>query len=91
MFPIFLRYSPKSSITWLSLISRLGISKLDAFSQPFKTFKDGFFKVVVKELGHLLFYNEDGSTKFPFSWTDNPWRYKDREVMEVLYFDFYSV
>jgi len=38
--------------------------------------------------------NADGSTKFPFSWTGNPWRYKDmstdelsaadREVVEVL-------
>ena len=94
MFPILLRYSPKSPITWLSLISRPGISKLDAFSQSFKHFKDGFFKVVVKEIGRSLFYNEDESTKFPFSWTDNPWRYKDmkreelsvvdREVVEVL-------
>jgi len=94
VFFVFLRYSALGPITWLSLISRLGISKLNAISPSFKHFKDGFFKGVVKEPGCSLFYNEDGSTKFPFSWTDNLWRYKDmkreelsvvdREVMEVL-------
>ena len=64
------------------------------FTQSFKHFKDGFFKVVVKELGQSYFYNDDGNTKFPFSWTDNPWWYKDmkkerlsladREVVETL-------
>ena len=76
------------------LVSRPGISMLDAFSQSFKHFKDDFFKVVVKESGRSHFYNKDRSTKFPFSWTDNPWRYKDmkkeelsasdRGVMEIL-------
>ena len=42
----------------------------------------------------FTFYNEDGITKFPFSRTNNPRRYKDmkkeklsandREVMEIL-------
>jgi len=50
--------------------------------------------VVVKELRCQLFYNEDGSTKFSFRLTDNPWQYKDmkkeelsvadREVVDVL-------
>ena len=50
--------------------------------------------MVVKEGGRSYFLNADGSTKFPFSWTCNPWRYKDmntdelstadREVVEVL-------
>jgi len=67
---------------------------LEAFTQSFKHFKDGFFKVVVKEPGRSYFYNDDGSTKFPFSWTDNPWQYKDmkmerlsvadKEVVETL-------
>jgi len=58
------------------------------------TSKMGFFKVVVKEGRRPYFLNADGSTKFPFSWTGNPWRYKDmnpdelsaanREVVEVL-------
>ncbi|QCD78684.1 hypothetical protein DEO72_LG1g2320 [Vigna unguiculata] len=38
----------KSPTTWLSLISRPGISKLEAFTQSFKHFKDGFFKVDMK-------------------------------------------
>jgi len=63
---------PRSPTTWLSLISLPWISRLDAFTQSFKHFKDSFFKVVVKEPGRSYFYNEDGSTKFPFSWTDNP-------------------
>ncbi|QCE10257.1 hypothetical protein DEO72_LG10g1485 [Vigna unguiculata] len=74
---------PKSPITWLSLINHPGISMLDAFSQSFKHFKDGFFKVVVKEASCSHFYNEDRITKFPFSWTDNPWWYKDMKKEEL--------
>ena len=75
-------------------VSRPSISRLDAFSQSFKHFKDGYFKVVVKEEGKAHFLNTDGSTKFPFSWTGNPSRYKDmrmdelstgdKEVVEIL-------
>jgi len=93
-FLYFYDTRPKNPNTWLSLISWPGISRLDGFTQSFKHFKDGLFKVVVKELGRSYFYNDDGSAKFPFSWTDNPWRYKDmkreklsladREVVETL-------
>ena len=48
----------------------------------------------MKEGGRPYFFNDDGSTKFPFSWMDNPWQYKDmkpdelsvvdKEVVEVL-------
>jgi len=48
----------------------------------------------VKEEGKSHFLNADGSTKFPFSWTGSPSRYKDmgtdelsvadRELVEVL-------
>jgi len=82
------------STTWLSLISRPSISRLDAFSQSFKHFKDEYFKVLVKEEGKSHFLNADGSTKFPFSWTGTPSRYKDmgtdklsaedNEVVETL-------
>ncbi|QCD93718.1 hypothetical protein DEO72_LG5g1794 [Vigna unguiculata] len=64
-------------------ILRSSISRLDAFSQSFKHFKDGYFKVVVKEGGEPHFLNADGSTKFPFSWTNNPSRYKDMGVEEL--------
>jgi len=74
------------------VISR--ISRLEAFTQSFKHFKDDFFKVVVKEHGRSYFYNDDGNTKFPCTWTNNRWQYKDmkrerllmadREVVETL-------
>jgi len=93
-FLYFYDTRPRQSTTWLSLVSRPSISRLDVFSQSFKHFKDGYFKVVVKEGGKSHFLNAYGSTKFPFSWTDNPSRYKDistdelsvvdREVVEVL-------
>jgi len=64
-------------------VSRPSISILDVFSQSFKHFKDGFFKVVMKEVGRLHFYNKDGSTKFAFSWMNNPRRYKDMKKGEL--------
>ena len=49
---------------------------------------------MLKEEGKPYFLNADGSTKFPFSWTGTPSRYKDlgtdellagdKEVMETL-------
>ncbi|QCD96786.1 hypothetical protein DEO72_LG6g1496 [Vigna unguiculata] len=53
--PAFLYFydtRPRQPTTWLSLVSRPSISRLDAFSQSFKHFKDGYFKVVVKEDGY---------------------------------------
>jgi len=95
--PAFLYFydtRPRQPTTWLSLVSRPSINRVDTFSQSFKHFKDGYFKVVVKEEGWLHFLNVDGSTKFLFSWTGRPSRYKDmgadelsaadKEVVEVL-------
>jgi len=77
---------PKSPTTWLSLISQPGLKRLDAFTQSFKHFKDGFFKVVVKPVGRSHFYTVGDNTKFPFFWTGNPWRYKviSREDFSAL-------
>jgi len=93
-FLYFYDTRPRKPTTWLSLVSRPSISRLDAFSQSFKYFKDGYFKVVVKEEGMSYFLNVDGSTKFPFSWTGSLSRNKDmgtdelstadKEVVEVL-------
>ncbi|QCD87178.1 hypothetical protein DEO72_LG3g1712 [Vigna unguiculata] len=93
-FMYFYDTRPRQPTTWLSLISRPRISRLDAFSQSFKHFKDGYFKVVLKEEGKPYFLNADGSTKFPFSWMGTPSRYKDmgtdelstgdKEVVETL-------
>jgi len=82
-FLYFYDTRPWRPATWLSLISRPSISRLDAFSQSFKPFKDGYFKVVVKEGGKAHFLNADGSTKFPFSWTSNPSWYKDMGMEEL--------
>jgi len=82
-FLYFYDTRPRRPATWLSLISHPSISRLDAFSQSFKHFKDGYFKVVVKEGGKAHFLNADGSTKFPFSWTSNPSRYKDMGMEEL--------
>jgi len=86
-FLYFYYTRPRHLTMWLSLVSRLSISRLDAFTQSFKHFKDGFFKVVVKEAGRSYFYNDDRSIKFPFSWTDNPWRYKDMKIERLLVAD----
>ena len=65
-FLYFFDTQPRSPTTWLSLISRPGINRLDAFTQSFKHFKDGFLKVVVKQDRRSHYYANDGSTKFPF-------------------------
>jgi len=85
-FLYFFVTMPKSLITWLSLISWPGLNRLDAFTQLFKHFKDGFFKVVVKLAGRSHFYMADGNTKFSFFWTGNPWRYKviSKEDLSVV-------
>ena len=93
-FFIFLRYQTPTA-GYLAIFDKSpSISRLDAFSQSFKHFKDGYFKVVVKEGGKAHFLKANGSTKFPFSWTRNPSRYKDmgmdelsagdKEVVEIL-------
>jgi len=82
-FLYFYDTRPRRPTTWLSLISRPSISRLDAFSQSFKHFKDKYFKVVVKEEGKPYFLNADGSTKFLFSWTGTPSRYKDMGTDEL--------
>ncbi|QCE11066.1 Transposase putative [Vigna unguiculata] len=46
-FLYFFVTRPKSPITWLLLISRPGLNRLDVFTQSFKHLKDGFFKIVV--------------------------------------------
>ncbi|QCE10371.1 hypothetical protein DEO72_LG10g1601 [Vigna unguiculata] len=67
----------------LTRCSRPSVSRLDAFSKSFKHFKDGYFKVIVKEGGKAYFLNTDGSPKFPLSWTNNPSRYKDMGMDEL--------
>ena len=67
----------------MTLISRSRINRFDAFTQSFKHFKDGFFKLVVKQGGRSHFYTNDESTKFPFYRTGNLWRYKGMATEEL--------
>ena len=82
-FLYFYNTRPRQPTTWLSLISRPSISRLVAFSQSFKHFKDGYFKVVVKVEGKSHFLNAYGSKKFPFSLTGTPSQYKDMGTNEL--------
>ena len=82
-FLYFYDTRPRQPPTWLSLISHPSISRLDAFSYSFKHFKDGYFKVMVKEEGKPYFLNVDGSLRFSFSWTGIPSRYKDMGIDEL--------
>jgi len=43
-----------------------------AFTTSYKNFKEYYFKVFVEPDGRDLFYNADGTTKFPFHWTEKP-------------------
>ena len=57
---------PRDPISWLSLISRPKVGLLDDFTQSFKKFKDGFFRVRILTDGRLLYCDENGFPKFPF-------------------------
>jgi len=63
---------PSTPVGWLSLSSRLGNVRFAAFTTSYKNFKDYYFKVFVEPDGRDLFYNADGTTKFPFHWTEKP-------------------
>ena len=51
---------PRDPLSWVSLVGRARISLLDGFTQSFKKFKDGFFRVRVLSAGRLLHYDDEG-------------------------------
>jgi len=63
---------PSTPVGWLSLSSRPGNVGFAVFTTSYKNFKDYYFKVFVEPDGRDLFYNADGTTKFPFHWTEKP-------------------
>jgi len=63
---------PSTPVGWLSLSSRPGNVRFAAFTTSYKNFKDYYFKVFVEPDGRDLFYNADGTTKFPFHWIEKP-------------------
>jgi len=81
-------------VGWLSLSSRSGNVRFAAFTTSYKNFKEYYFKVFVEPDGRDLFYNADGTTKFPFHWTENPtllgtWLWNslspfDKEILMII-------
>ena len=74
---------PRDPRSWVSLVGRAKISLFDGFTQSFKKFKDGFFRVRVLPAGRLLYYDDGGRPKFPFYWTSAPAR-RDALAKEAL-------
>ena len=93
-FLYFYTTRPRDPISWLSLISRPQVGVLDGYTQSFKKFKDGFFRVRLLNGGRALYYDERGSPRFPFYWTETPARLdalskdmldvESRRVVDVL-------
>jgi len=59
-------------VSWLSLSSRPENIWFAAFTTSYKNFKEKYFKIFVEPDGRDLFYNVNGTTKFPFHWTEKP-------------------
>ena len=57
---------PSTPVSWLSLSSRPGNVRFVAYTTSYKNFKENYFKVFVEPDDRDLFYNADGTTKFPF-------------------------
>ena len=53
-------------VSWLSLVGQSHQCLLASYTQSFKRFKTGFFKVVIRSAGAGYFYFENGEPKFPF-------------------------
>jgi len=54
------------------LSSRSGNIQFAAFTTSYKNFKERYFKIFVEPDGGDYFYNIEGTTKFPFHWTEKP-------------------
>ncbi|KOM49945.1 hypothetical protein LR48_Vigan08g077200 [Vigna angularis] len=88
LFLRFFRCRPVAKRGWVSLISEPGDALLELYSQSYRGFKDKFFKVSILDSGWALFFDEDGSPKFPLYWTQNPLRFtswpEDKMTIEEL-------
>jgi len=76
---VFLQYyctRPGDLVSWLSLVGQSHQCLLASYTQSFKRFKTGFFKVVIRSAGAGYFYFENGEPKFPFYWTKHPTPYR---------------
>jgi len=74
--------------------SRPGNIRFAVFNTSYKKFKERYFKIFVEPDGRDLFYNVNGTTKFPFHWTEKPtqlgnWLWSslspfDKEILVVI-------
>ena len=63
---------PSTLVGWLSMSSLPGNVRFAIFTTSYKNFKEYYFKFFVEPDSRDLFYNADGTTKFPFHWTEKP-------------------
>lgn len=95
--PIFLHYfdvRPLSKGGWVSLTSVNDRCLFRPFFDLYKNFKDQYFKVIIREVGHPEFHDETELPLFPFYWTRNPKKIKaypvdllnstDLEVVRII-------
>jgi len=72
---VFLQYystRPGELASWVSLVGQSHQCLLASYTQSFKRFKTGFFKVIIRSAGAKYFYFDDATPKFPFYWTKTP-------------------
>jgi len=78
---------PGTPVSWFSLISRSGNVRFAPYTTSYKFFKDNYFKIFVEPDGRDLFYNADGTTKFPFHWTEKPFQLDNQLLHSLTPFD----
>ena len=71
VFMHFYKLRPTKSKGWISFVTS-DRKYLKLYSDSFKNFKNGFFKVVIGENGRSLFFDGAGRPKFSFYWTSYP-------------------
>ena len=71
-------------VSWLSLVGQSHQCLLASYTQSFKRFKTGFFKVVIRSAGAGYFYFENGEPKFPFYWPRTSLAQEDLCVLSYL-------
>ncbi|KAL2319189.1 hypothetical protein Fmac_033065 [Flemingia macrophylla] len=71
---------------WISLNRILKRYLLESFTSSYKNFKNGFFRIGIREESRKYFYDEVGQPLFPLAWTRNPRHcdgYKEEHLIEV--------
>jgi len=76
---VFLQYystRPGKLASWVSLVGQSHHCLLASYTQSFKRFKTGFFKVIIRSIGVEYFYFDDATPKLPFYLTKTPTTYR---------------